>query len=104
MARYSSITDRNLTKGFQEVYYYANEVTESWLSNMILIGIFSIVWVWVYSVRKDFAESFSIAGFATFVMAVLFWFAEFISGVTLLFVIGIAIFGFILLWLGKKSS
>ncbi len=35
---YEYITNRNLTKGIQEVFYYVNDVTNNWFMWLLLIG------------------------------------------------------------------
>ena len=101
---YPSITDRNLTKGIGEMLNYVNEVSSSWVSNMILIGVYVIVLMGVYNYQKDFFEAMAIAGFLTFMIGTLFWLGEFISGITFTIVIAVTIVGFGLLWFTKKSS
>jgi riboflavin transporter FmnP len=100
---YSSIADRNLSKGFQEILYYTNEVTMGWMANMILIAIFVITLMGIYNSKRDFIMGLVIAGFFTFIIAVLFWLADFISGWTLVFVAVISIVCFILTFIGHRN-
>jgi len=99
---YPNITDRNMSKGFSEILYYANEITESWLSNLILIGIYIITLMTIYNYKRDFVEGMAVAGFFTFLIALLFYLADFISGVTLVFVIAITIISVALLFFNKR--
>ena len=99
---YPNITDRNMSKGFSEILYYANEITESWLSNLILIGIYIITLMTIYNYKRDFVEGMAVAGFFTFLIALLFYLADFISGVTLVFVIAITIVSVALLFFNKR--
>ena len=100
---YESITNRNMSKGFQEILYYANDVTQSWLSNLILIGIYIITLMGIYNSKRDLIMGISIAGFFTSIIASLFWIADFINGITLVFIIGVALFGFILIFIGHRN-
>ncbi len=99
---YSSITDRNLSKGFSEILYYANEVTESWISNLILIAIYIITMMTIYNYKRDFVEGMAVAGFFTFLIALFFYLGDFISGVTFVFVIAVTIISVGLLFFNKR--
>ena len=101
MPRYANVYDRNLTKGFDEILYYVNDVTESLVSNLILVGIYIIILYGVFKNRNDFLEAMSVSGFVTFIIAVLFWLAGFISGYILVFVLAVAILSFAILWFNK---
>lgn len=98
------VTDVNLTKGLDELLRYTNTVSNSWISNMILIGIYVITLMGIYNYKKDFVEGLAIAGFFTFLIALLFWISGFISAFTLVITIALAIAGFIFLWFGKKAD
>ena len=99
---YPSITDRNMSKGLSEILYYANEVTESWISNLILMGIYIIIMMSIYNYKRDFVEGMAIAGFFTFLIALFFYLGDFISGVTFVFVIAVAIISVALLFFNKR--
>jgi len=102
MVRYPNIYDRNLSKGFQEILYYINDTTDSWISNMLLIGIFIIVSFNVFNHRDDLWEAFAIGGFTTFLISTLFWIGGFISGVTVTITLATAILGFVTLIFSKR--
>lgn len=102
MAVYRTPTDINMSKGYTEILNYINDVTNSWFSNMILVAIFVITAMGIYGYRKDFGEAFSSAGFFTAIIAVLFWVAGFINGLTLGIVIAVAIVGVASLWISKR--
>ena len=102
MARYPSITDYNVSKGIEEVYYYANEVTDSWMSNMILIAVYVIILMGVYNYKKDFPEAMAISGLIVFLISVLFWLGNFVSTPTILITLAVAALGFIFLWFEKR--
>lgn len=100
---YNSIADRNMSKGFQEILYYVNEVTFGWISVMILIAIYVIVLMGIYNSKRDFMMAMAISGFFTFIIALLFWVGDFISGTTLIFVIVVAVAGFVATFLGHRN-
>lgn len=100
-----NITDVNLSRGFgSELFYYVNDVTSSWISNMILIAIYIIVAMGVYTYKKDLLEGMSIAGYILIAVGTLFWLGNFISTITWVFVWVVGIVSFGALWFTKKSS
>jgi len=100
---YTLISERNMSNGFQEILYYANEVTMGWMANMILIGVFVITLMGIYNSKRDFIMAIAISGFFTFIIALLFWIADFISGITLAFVVVVAIVCFALTFIGHRN-
>ena len=52
---YASPTEINATKGFSEVLNYINVVTDNWVSNMMLIGIYIIVLLGFYKAKEDYS-------------------------------------------------
>jgi len=102
---YPYITERNLTLGFDQILYYINEVTNSWASNMIIIGIFIVIMFGVYNrnARGDYLEAFAISGFVTFIVSILFWVAGFVSWVTIGMTFTIMVVGFVGLLFEKRK-
>jgi len=94
---YPSPTTINGTKGFGEVLNYINVVTNSWISNMILIAIYVIVLIGFYKAKEDFKGALAVAGYGTFVVALFFWIGGFVSGITFGMCIGVAILGTLVL-------
>lgn len=93
---YESPSSLNMSKGFGEMVTYINNVTNSWISNMILIAIWIIILTGSFKSTNDFGKSMGVAGFGTFIVALFFWLGGLISGVTLSMVIGMAIVGIII--------
>ncbi len=77
---YASPTTINATKGLGEILNYVNDVTDQWISNLFLLGIFIIFLVGYYKAKDDFAGAFAVAGFGTFVAGLFFWLGGFVSG------------------------
>ena len=98
---YDMPTTINFTSGLGGMFNYLNEVTSSWFSNLMLIAIYIIFATGFYFAKRDFQGAMAIGGFATFVIGLLFFVGEIISGVTFAFVIGIAIISFASLWIGR---
>lgn len=87
----------NGSKGFGEVLTYVNGVTDGWFSNMILIAIYIIVLIGFYKAKEDFKGAMAVAGYGTFVIALLFWASGMVSPISLGITIAIAIVGTIVL-------
>lgn len=105
MPTYTQPTEINWSEGFSSLLYYINEVTYSWASILILVAIYIITAVSVYSYKRtpeSFFDAIAIAGFLTMLIGILFWVAEFISGIILAFVIAVGIISFASLWLKSR--
>lgn len=96
---YPSPSDINTTKGFGEVLDYLNEVTAMWISNMLLITVWFIILIGFYKAKDDFTGGLAVAGYCTFVLALLFWVGGFVSGITLGITAATAIIGTVVLLL-----
>ena len=94
----------NGTEGIPAILEYVNTVTENWISNMFLIGIYIIFLLGYYRAKGDFIGGFAIAGYSTFIVAMLFWIAGFISGITFGTTIAVAIVGSALVLLSKSGN
>lgn len=82
---YKSPGEINATLGLQEFLLYANEVTNYWFSNMLLITLFIIslsYYLWIYG-TKEFWSGAAIAGYFVFVIGLLLWLMDAITGVTM---------------------
>jgi len=99
---YPSPTSINATKGLGEVLTYVNVVTNSWLSNMLMIAIYVIVLLGYYKAKDDFKGALAVAGYGTFVIGLLFWIGGLVSGIAFGMAIGGAILGTIVLLLDNN--
>jgi hypothetical protein len=100
---YTSPTTVNMSKGFGEMLNYTNTVTDGWISNMVLIAIWVIVLMGFYKAKDDFTGALAVAGYGTFVVALLFWLGGFISGIVLGTVIAVAVIGTIVLLMDQSN-
>lgn len=99
---YPSPTTINATKGMSSLLSYVNDVTNNWISNMLLIGIYIIVLIGFYKTKEDFKGAMAVAGYGTFVVALFLWIGGFISGMALGITIAGAIIGTIILLLDNN--
>ena len=98
---YTSPTTINASKGLTEIFNYVNSVTNQWVSNLLIIGIYIIVLIGFYKVNDDFKGALAVAGYSTFVIALLFWIGGFVSGFALTVAVVIAMVGTLVLLLDK---
>jgi hypothetical protein len=94
---YQSPVSVNASKGLGEILNYVNNITQNWLSNMLLIAIFVIILMGYYKAKDDFTGALAVAGYGTFVVALLFWLGGFVSSIALGISIAIMIIGTIVL-------
>lgn len=99
---YPSPTTVNATKGFGEYLNYINTVTDSWISNMFLIAIYFIVLIGFYKAKEDFKGALAVAGYVTFVVALLFWIGGFVSAWAFGISLAMAIIGTLVLLLDNN--
>jgi len=98
---YDMPTTINFTSGLGGMFNYLNAVTNSWFSNLLLLSIYILFATGFYFAKRDFNGSLAVGGFAIFVVGLLFWAGQIISGMTFIFVIAVAIAGFMSLWVGR---
>ena len=101
---YEYPTSINMTDGPANLFLYLNNVTNSWFSNMLLITIYIIFASGFYYAKRDIFGGLAVGGFATFIIATLFWIANMISTLTFAIVIAVAIVSFGTLWLGTQHD
>jgi hypothetical protein len=99
---HTSSTSINASKGFGEILNYTNTVTDGWISNLFLMGIWIIILIGFYKAKEDFTGALAVAGYGTFVVSLLFWVGGFISGMTFGIVIAVAVIGTIALLMDNE--
>lgn len=98
---YASPSTINASKGFGEILSYTNNVTNQWISNMLLIAVYVIILMGFYKSKNDFKGALAVAGYGTFVIGLLFWIGGFVSGIALGISIAMMIVGTLILLLDK---
>lgn len=99
---YASPSTINATKGLGEVLNYVNTVTDQWISNLLIIGVYVIILIGFYKSKDDFKGALAVAGYGTFVVSLLFWVGGFVSGLSFGVTIGVAIIGTLVLLLDNN--
>lgn len=99
---YTSPTSINASLGFGEVLHYINDVTNNWVSNLLLLSVYVIILIGFYKAKEDFKGALAVAGYGCFILALLFWIGGFVSGIALGVTIAVAIVGTIVLLLDNN--
>ena len=99
---YDSPTSINASKGFGEILTYVNNVTDGWISNMLMIAVYVIILIGFYKAKDDFKGAMAVAGYGTFVIGLFFWIGGFVSSMAFGMSIGVAIVGTIVLLLDNN--
>lgn len=99
---YASPTTINASRGLGEIFTYVNTVTMNWASNMILIAVYIIFLMGYYKAKGDIVGGMAVSGFATFVIALLFWLAGVVNGWTFGLSIAVMIIGVAVILINKE--
>ena len=99
---YASPNTINASVGLVEVFNYINDVTEGWVSIMLMLAIYVIVLVGFYKAQNDFKGAMAVAGYGVFVVALLFWIGGIITAWSLGIAISLALVGTIVLLLDNN--
>lgn len=99
---YPSPTELNVSEGLGTILHYTNQVTNNWMSNMLIIGVYVIILMGFYKAKDDFKGAMAVAGYGTFVVGLLFWIGGFVSGITFGMCIGVSLIGTIVLLLDNN--
>lgn len=103
---YTSPETLNMTAGIGVLLNYINEVTNFWISRMLMIAIF-IIFTMGYLRSKsddDFVGAVSVGSYATFVIGILFWIIGFLDGVTFSIIIGMTFVSTAWLLMDKRGN
>ncbi len=89
---WKSPTEINATTGIGSTFIYLSEVTNFWFGRMLMIAIFVIFISGYLSVRRDdFSGAFAVSSYVTFVIGLLFWVIDIVTGLDFAIIIAIAI-------------
>ena len=102
---YDEITTINTSSGIVSILEYVNQVTDFWISRMLMVAIFVIFAMGYYRSRDgDIVGAFSVGSFVTLCVGVLFWIIGFLDGKTFSLIIGITLVAGAWLFLDKRSN
>lgn len=103
---YTSPTEINASRGIISILEYINEVTDFWISRMLMVAIF-IIFLMGYLRSKsddDFLGAFAVGSYASLVVGILFWIIGFLDGVTFGIIIGLSLISTALLLFDKRGN
>ena len=103
---YTSPAEINASRGIISLLEYINEVTDFWMSRMLMVAIF-VIFLMGYLRSKgeeDFWGALAVGSYATLVIGVLFWIIGFLDGVTFGIIIGLSVISTALLMLVRKGN
>jgi hypothetical protein len=91
MARYPSPADVNWSLGLQEAPKYINTVTDGVVMNLILLAIAMIIGSSFWFVRRDLAGAVAVGSFVAWVVGLLFWLGDILTGFNFIFLSAVMI-------------
>ena len=100
-----SPTSVNTTAGIGTTFEFLNTVTMNWFGRMLMIAIFVIFLSGYLSARRDdYFGAFAVASYVTFVMGLLFWVIDLVTGLDFAIIIGITIVSSVILFIQKNKN
>lgn len=98
-----SPTTINATEGMSSVLPYLSEVSNFWFGRMLMIAIFVIfLFGYVRSKDGDWIGGFAVASYITFVLGLIFWVIDLVTGMDFAIIIGITIITSVILFMQKN--
>lgn len=100
-----SPTTINSSAGIGTTFEFLNTVTIGWFGRMLMISIFVIFFSGYLSARRDdYFGAFAVASYVTFVMGLLFWIIDLVTGLDFAIIIGITIVSSVILFVQKNGN
>ena len=101
---YPSPATINATEGLSSFLPYLSEVTQFWFGRMLMIAIYLIfLFGYTRSRDRDWIGGMAVAGYVTFVIGLLLWVIDVVSGLDFAVIIGVMVIGSVLLFTQKKE-
>lgn len=103
---YDSPTTINASRGIISLFEYINDVTDFWISRMIMVAVF-IIFTMGYLRSKpddDFVGAFAVGSYASLVIGILFWLIGFIDGLSFGFIIGLSLISTAILFMDRRGQ
>ena len=101
---WTSPTTINTTKGLGSTLEFLSTVTHFWFGRMLMISIFVIFLSGYLSVRRDdYVGAIAVASYVTFVIGLLFWVIDIVTGVDFAIIIAIALVSSVVLFVQRRN-
>lgn len=106
MVNYTLPTSDNLnvSAGFMGILNYINNASSFWVSRLMLVSIYALIVMAYYNSKRDFVGGFAIAGFGTFVIALLLFIVGFVQPMDLTFSVAVMIIGVAWILFDKQGT
>ena len=100
---WESPTTINASQGFDSFIPYLNTVTQFWFGRMFMIAVFMIfLFGYLRAKDEDWIGGFAVASYVTFVIGLIFWVANIVTGMDFAIIIGIAVISSVILFTQRE--
>ena len=101
---WTSPTTINATEGIGTTFEFLSTVTEFWFGRMLMIAIFVIFLSgYLMARREDYFGAIAVASYVTFVLGLLFWVIDLVTGMDFAIIIAITIISSVVLFIQKSN-
>lgn len=103
---YTSPTEINGSRGIIAILEYVNNVTNFWISRMLMVAIF-VIFLMGYLRSKnddDLVGALAVGSYATLVIGLIFWLLGFLDGVAFGTIIGVSLISTLVLLIDKRGQ
>ena len=101
---WASPTTINATAGIGTTFEYLSTVTNFWFGRMLMIAIFVIFLSgYLMARREDYFGAIAVASYVTFVLGLLFWVIDLVTGYDFAIIIAITIISSVVLFIQKSN-
>jgi uncharacterized membrane protein len=103
---YTSPTEINASRGIISILEYVNEVTDFWISRMLMVAIFVIFFMGYLRSKNDddFLGALAVASYTTLVIGVIFFIIGFLDGVAFGIIIAVAMISTFFLLMDRRGQ
>jgi len=89
---YASPTTINASRGLESFIPYLSTVTEFWFGRMLIFAVMLIFFFgYMRSKNGNFFSAFAVSSYVTFIISMLFWAINMITGLDFVYVVGITL-------------
>lgn len=101
---WTSPSEIDATSGIGTTFQWLNEVTYHWFGRGLIISIFMIFLMGYLGVRRDdYFGAFAVASYVTFIMGLLFWVIDLVTGLDFAIIIGITVVSSVILFVQRSN-
>ena len=94
----------NATAGIGSTFEFLSTVTNFWFGRMLMIAIFVIFFSGYMSARRDdFTGALAVSSYVCFVLGLLFWVIDLVTGLDFAIIIAITIVSSVILFVQKSN-